>query len=100
MNPDDDGIVGEGKAYEPIRQAARDLVPLFSPCENAQPWWSLGMLGGVQPSEDGSHLFWLMSQRRQGMGTELKIDLNQLRASAIGLLAYCEKHSITGDSES
>lgn len=90
---DDDGTVGEGATYKLIRQAARDLVPLFSPWENPQPWWSLGTLGGVEPSENGEHRFVLASAKRSGLYTQLTLPLDQLRAAAIGLLAYCEKHA-------
>lgn len=76
-----------------VREAARELVPLYSPWENPQPWWGLGGMGGVEPAEGDKHRLVLLSNApppRRGLGNSFEADIDSLRSLAISLLVYCE----------
>lgn len=92
-----DDRVGVGPTYDPIRAAARWLIPLFAPPGRAlQPQWGAGLVT-VEPAGDGQHEVAITHpvcssfvKRRNSLVAT--VDLVALRSMAITLLAYCEAH--------
>jgi hypothetical protein len=87
--------IGYGPLYEPIRDAARDLVPVWVPwgMEHTQNSWAAPPLS-VETLDNGKHrlrtlpaLDW---QKDQSPAIHCDVDLDSLRATAISLLVYCE----------
>jgi hypothetical protein len=87
-----------------IRAEAQRLVNEWLPWgvgrEKSHSAWSLGSLGSIYPGDsfnDGSEhknppfWFWIGSRNIQGFGTKAPIhSLEQLRATAISILVFCE----------
>lgn len=92
-----DNRVGVGPTYDAIRDAARELVPLFSPPgRELSSHWGAGIVT-VEPAGDERHdvaithpvCSQFVKRRNSLVAT---VDLVELRATAITLLAYCEQH--------
>lgn len=90
--------VGEGPLYEPIREAARALLPEFDPWECGHrtdgQGWGAGPLS-LYPTTEATHRLVALRDPigkwvQQGTTFRTEVDLETLRAAAIGMLVYCE----------
>jgi hypothetical protein len=90
-----------------IRKIVRSLVDKWLPWgverSKSQGSWGLGSLGSIFPGEgenDPPFWFWINSLNRKGLGTQTPIhDLDQLRASAISILVFCEAEEMRRELE-
>lgn len=92
--------VGEGPDYEAIRAEARKLLPLFTVSGGPGGSWGAGLIEILEPVEDGHRaavVYPAASQWQQNRNSlERVVDLGQLRATGIALLAYCEAQEADG----
>lgn len=87
--------VGVGETYEPIRAAARDLLPLFLPTGvSCGTRWGASLVE-IEATDEGhkvSITYPHFSRWAKDLSNSVATtaDLDEIRATAITLLAYCE----------
>jgi len=100
----------EGFKEEEFRKLAKELLPEWLPWglethKSQNSWGCPGLGGTIQRSkEEGfpEYEFWVQSQNKRGMGTvvPLTYGLEAIRATAIGLLIFCEAEEWRKENES